>query len=130
MYLYFLKSIPPYSWGGVTPFTVNIVNGLASLGIKVNLLTICEKEGFEQQDNGVNIHRIHASGIYKDEYIDTSEGLKRHFQFLKKARHLFECAVHKEVAEISKQKELEIVQNQAIEKQQAMEKDLSKGLSL
>ena len=45
-------------------------------------------------------------------------------------RHLFECAVRKETAEISKQRELEIVQNQAIEKQQAMEKGFSNGLSL
>ena len=52
------------------------------------------------------------------------------YEVPKDDRHLFECAVHKEIAEISKQKELEIVQNQAIEKQQAMEKDLSKGLSL
>ncbi|MCB1073299.1 MAG: AAA family ATPase [Chlamydiia bacterium] len=71
----------------------------------------------------------------KDLAIDRSlesvcvKALKGH-EAPKDDRHLFECAVHKEVAEISKQKELEIVQNQAIEKQQAMEKDLSKGLSL
>lgn len=86
--LVFSQEYPPYSWGGVTPFTVNIVNGLSSLGITVNLMTICEKEGVERQKNGVNLYRIPASGIYKDEYIDTSEGLKRHLRFLKKAKQL------------------------------------------
>ena len=52
------------------------------------------------------------------------------YEIQKDDRQLFECAVHKETAEISKQRELEIIQNQAIEKQQAMEKDISKGLSL
>jgi len=45
-------------------------------------------------------------------------------------KHGFKGAVQVEVSELSKQKELEVVQNQAIEKQQALEKDISRGLSL
>lgn len=84
----FSQEYPPYSWGGVTPFTVNLVNGLRALGIHVQLMTICEKEGYERQENGVVVHRIPASGIYNDEFIETDQGLKRHFQFLKKAKTL------------------------------------------
>lgn len=84
----FSQEYPPYNWGGVALFTVNLVNGLRMLGIQVQLMTICKKEGSEKQDNGVVIHRLPASGIYKDELIETDEGMKRHFQFLKKARQL------------------------------------------
>ena len=54
----------------------------------------------------------------------------KEYESPKDDRHLFESEVRKEATEISKQKELEIIQNQAIEKQQAMEKSFSKGLSL
>lgn len=84
----FSQEYPPYSWGGVTPFTVNLVNGLRTLGIHVQLMTISEEEGCNQQDNGVVIYRIAASGIYKDDLIQTDQGLKRRFLFLKRAKQL------------------------------------------
>jgi len=42
----------------------------------------------------------------------------------------FERGVQSEITELSKQKELEAIQNQMLEKQQALEKDISRGLSL
>ncbi|MCB1073112.1 MAG: conjugal transfer relaxase/helicase TraA, partial [Chlamydiia bacterium] len=50
------------------------------------------------------------------------------YEIPKDDRQLFECAVHKETAEISKQRELEIIQNQAIEKQKSLE--ISRGVDL
>ncbi|PWU10293.1 MAG: hypothetical protein C5B47_02440 [Verrucomicrobia bacterium] len=82
----FSQEYPPYSWGGATPFTVNLVNGLNTLGVHVQLLTICNEESYELQTNGVAIYRIPAAGIYQDESMDSDRGFRRHFQFLKKAK--------------------------------------------
>ncbi|WP_075883951.1 glycosyltransferase family 4 protein [Candidatus Protochlamydia sp. W-9] len=88
--LIFSQEYPPYSWGGVTPFTVNLVNGLRSFGLKVQLVTIGDKEEFYIQNNGVKVFRIKSSGIYRDEFMDSDAGVKRHFNFLKKVKKLYQ----------------------------------------
>ena len=88
--LIFSQEYPPYSWGGVTPFTVNLVNGIRALGVDVQLITIGEKEENHVQSNGVKVCRIQSRGIYQDELIETSEGLKRHFFFMKRAQKLYQ----------------------------------------
>lgn len=84
----FSQEYPPYFWGGATPFTVNLVNGLSTLGVHVQLMTICNEESYERQANGVVIYRIPASGVYQDESMESDRGLRRHFQFLKKSRQI------------------------------------------
>ncbi len=87
--LIFSQEYPPYNWGGVAPFTVNLTNGLQALGIQMTLVTIGKVESIETQPNGVRILRVTSSGLYKDEFFEESQGLKRHLTFLKKVKNLY-----------------------------------------
>src|SRR3989344_3089200 len=78
--LIFSQEYPPYSWGGVTPFTVNLVNGLKKLGLGILLVTIGDKEEFYQQRNGVKVYRFFSKGLYQ------KKGVREHFSLLHKIK--------------------------------------------
>jgi glycosyltransferase involved in cell wall biosynthesis len=55
------EEYPPFGWGGVTPFAVNLLHGLRARGVEVVLLTPGAEAAREVAADGLVVHRVAAA---------------------------------------------------------------------
>ncbi|MBI5149419.1 MAG: glycosyltransferase family 4 protein [Candidatus Omnitrophica bacterium] len=92
---------PPETFNGIGSYTRNLAEALAALGEHVDVVTFTSKKPYDYTENGVHVHRVNPIAM---------AGLWRFDALIPSKTIGFSIAVKNKIMEISREKNLDIIE--------------------